>query len=234
MAIVTEHEVQASPARHVRGMLFLLLAATILLFLPIWPKLDMALSQHFYLAGQGFYLNQMTWVQWVYRYTPGIGRGIAVTCLLMYLLGRWFPRRIPAPWRRVGLAVFLTAIVGSGVVVDLMLKPWWSRPRPVHVVEFGGQKAYKAPMQPCFLCAREYSFVSGHAAAGFSLMAFGAAGSLKRRRRWLMAGALMGGFIGAVRIMQGGHFLSDVVFSFLAIWLVFKGICWLLDRYPEL
>jgi hypothetical protein len=26
--------------------------------------------------------------------------------------------------------------------------------------------------------------------------------------------------IGAVRIAQGGHFLSDVVFSFLAIWFV--------------
>ena len=38
------------------------------------------------------------------------------------------------------------------------------------------------------------------------------------RRRWWFTGLLLGGMVGVVRIMQGGHFLSDILFAFLAIW----------------
>jgi lipid A 4'-phosphatase len=212
-------------------MACLLAASIVLLFLPIWPALDMAISQHFYQAGQGFYMDKLPWVQWVYRYTPSLGRGIALVCLVTFLLGRFYPKHITKLAQRVGLSVFLVAVLGSGVMVDLIIKPSWSRPRPVHVLEFGGDKNYQSPTQPCFHCARQYSFVSGHAAAGFSLMAFGAAGSMARRRGWFLAGLASGGFIGFVRIVQGGHFLSDVVFSLLTITLVYWAVCWLLERY---
>jgi lipid A 4'-phosphatase len=64
-------------------------------------------------------------------------------------------------------------------------------------------------------------FVSGHAAAGFSLMTWGIWSAWPRRKRWLVIGTAAGLFIGSVRIMQGGHFLSDVIFSGWAVWLIY-------------
>src|SRR5205807_2428943 len=69
------------------------------------------------------------------------------------------------------------------------------------------------------------AFVAGDAAAGYFLLAFAL---LARRRRALaIAGALAAGTaLGAVRVIQGGHFLSDVVF---AGWFV-GGVVWLLHH----
>jgi lipid A 4'-phosphatase len=49
-------------------------------------------------------------------------------------------------------------------------------------------------------------------------MSLGMFGTRRRQRFWFLVGVAAGTLIGAVRIAQGGHFLSDVVFSFLAIW----------------
>ena len=53
---------------------------------------------------------------------------------------------------------------------------------------------------------------------GFGFIAFGMWACVKVRSRWMLTGLLMGSAIGGVRIVQGGHFLSDIVFAFLAMW----------------
>jgi len=40
----------------------------------------------------------------------------------------------------------------------------------------------------------------------------------RKRQFWLLTGLAVGGLIGLARIAQGGHFLSDIVFSLIAIW----------------
>ncbi len=65
--------------------------------------------------------------------------------------------------------------------------------------------------------------MAGDAAAGFFLLSF--ALLVRRRRGLAIAGALAAGAgLGAVRIIQGGHFLSDVVFAGLFV----GGLIWLL------
>ena len=44
-------------------------------------------------------------------------------------------------------------------------------------------------------------------------------GSAGTRRRWLKVGLLAGLAAGLIRIAQGGHFLSDVLFSGWVMWL---------------
>ncbi|MGH7125190.1 MAG: phosphatase PAP2 family protein, partial [Stellaceae bacterium] len=78
---------------------------------------------------------------------------------------------------------------------------------------------------PATACERNCSFVSGHAAAGFGLVAFSFLTLDRRRRRVLRAGAVAAGsLIGLARMAQGAHFLSDVVFAGLVVW----GIAWVL------
>lgn len=206
----------------------MLLAAIVFL---LWPTLDIAVSQQFYRPGHGFEANQLPWVKWVYAYTQRIGWVCALLCLLLWVLGKWWPARISVSVRRSAMAVFLVALLGAGLLVDQIIKPSWSRPRPVHVDTFGGPDAFRSPWQPCMRCSEQYSFVTGHGTAGFVLMALGICATPKRRRQWMMAALVLGGFIGGVRMAQGAHFLSDVVFAFFAVWLSTLLVSWLVARY---
>jgi len=79
-------------------------------------------------------------------------------------------------------------------------------------------------------CERNCSFISGEASATFAL-GFAIVMLARRRRAALMAAALTAGTLsGLIRMGEGGHFLSDVVFAgvFMALdvalmhWLVFR------------
>jgi lipid A 4'-phosphatase len=107
-----------------------------------------------------------------------------------------------------------------GLLVHDGFKDHWGRARPMDVQAFGGSKVYHAPLRPTDQCARNCSFVSGHAAGGFALMAIGMLGSRRTRWRWWRAGMVAGGLVGMARIVEGRHFLGDIVFAGLLIWLV--------------
>ena len=100
-----------------------------------------------------------------------------------------------------------------GVVTNLVLKDHWGRARPKHVVEFGGAKTFTPPLIPTDQCPNNCAFVSGEAASIF--MPFYALGLVMPQ--WsavlLVVGTLGGLAAGLVRISQGAHFLSDVVFA---------------------
>jgi lipid A 4'-phosphatase len=51
-------------------------------------------------------------------------------------------------------------------------------------------------------------------------MAIGMLGSRRTRWRWWSAGMVAGGLVGMARIVEGRHFLGDVVFAGLLIWTV--------------
>ena len=74
--------------------------------------------------------------------------------------------------------------------------------------------------------------MSGHAAGAFSIMAWGMLAGRRRKRQWLWAGLVFGTVVGAVRMAQGGHFLSDVVFAALAVWWTYHliGRLWIRSK----
>lgn len=214
-------------ARHVEGRRLLLALLLAGLVFSLGSGLDLWVTHWFY-AGAGssgaerFPLNQALWVQLVYRGVPILG-WLALGASVWLTL-RWRVGRTPGSqrWGRRGLALLLVLLLGLWLVVHGVFKDHWGRPRPVAVQPFGGPHAFQPALQPSQACPRNCSFVSGHAGTGYVLMAVGLLGSPRTRRRWWWAGAAAGLGIGAVRIVQGGHFLSDVVFSGLFIWAV----CW--------
>jgi lipid A 4'-phosphatase len=111
--------------------------------------------------------------------------------------------------------------------VNAGLKEHWGRARPREVMEFGGSQQFTPALLPTAQCETNCSFVSGHAALGFYLIGIA---WVSRKRRWLVAGITLGGLVGAGRILQGGHFLGDVIFSF---WVVYFSAV-LLDRLCNL
>lgn len=191
----------------------------------LWPELDNRTTALFYL-NPDFSGNHNPVVVAIYQAVPWLGRGVALLGLLLMLLVAcfglsWAGRRRSLIRRAMTLAWAMFLAVG--LVVNGALKEHTARPRPLETQTFGGTSNF----QPVFSfkgdCTGNCSFVSGHAATGFVLLGWALFAAPAARRRWLGYALLAGALFGAGRIMQGSHFLSDVIFS-----AIFVGLsCWL-------
>ena len=199
------------------GLVGLLASAIFFLW---FPNSDLWVTDLFYNPQTlTFPANDQKWVRWVYLHSPDLNRITACLAILALLLSRFKTHWISTKWLRRTLAWLLVMALGVGVLVDWVLKDHVGRPHPYQTLRYNGSQAFVPVLHYEPLCEENCSFVSGHAAGGFIWMAWGMWGSRPTRRRWLVLGLSAGGFIGLTRIMQGGHYLSDVVFSGWFIWL---------------
>jgi len=182
---------------------------------------DVAISQWFYGGGSGYGWPLLDAEPWrsIYRYGVVPAWGLAVGGLVVALLsfGFWGLRR----WRRAGLFLVLLLLFGPGLLVNALFKPHWMRPRPSQTAAFGGAEQFE-PVWDMGQSTRSRSFPSGHASMGFYLMA--PAFLFYRRRRRLAvaffaAGLAAGMVLGLTRVVQGGHFASDVLWSAGCVYL---------------
>jgi len=157
-------------------------------------------------------VNNFPW-NFLYDYAAYPAFLMAGTSLIILVLGLFV--RSASRYRRQSLFLVLLLILGPGLVVNVMLKDTQGRARPREIIEFGGKHQFSQIWQKGDT-GKNSSFPSGHASAGFYLMApwF----LLRRNNRAIAAGCLLlgiayGSFVGTARIMQGGHFLSDVVWA---------------------
>lgn len=132
-------------------------------------------------------------------------------------------------WRTRLAFLWLALALGPGLLVHLVLKDEVERPRPYQVVEFGGPQAFVPAFSVPPPTARGASFVSGHAAIAFYLIAFGWVFP-HRRRDWLLAGLGFGMVMGVTRMSAGAHFLSDVVFAGFAVYFTAALAAWVIVR----
>ena len=112
---------------------------------------------------------------------------------------------------------FLTLIAGPGIFVNLIGKEMWGRPRPVNCIELGGTRISKRfEINP----KRRISLSLGHAASGFHLCTM----ALLFKGKWKLLSICLfstwGMLVSLGRILQGGHFLSDVIGSLFIVTLV--------------
>jgi lipid A 4'-phosphatase len=194
-----------------------LFAAALTLFL-LLPQLDLWVSGLFYVPGRGFALADWPPVILVYRAVPWVAWGmvlvIAGAAIWLFLIGRPLWRLD----RKALLFIAFSTALGPGLLANTVLKDHWGRARPVQIEAFGGPHHFTPAPLPAAECARNCSFVSGHAALGFSLVAFAFLLPPGAPRRRGIGGALvLGGVVGLARIAQGAHFLSDVVFAGLLV-----------------
>lgn len=111
------------------------------------------------------------------------------------------------------LVILATLIVGPGLVANVLLKDQMGRARPSQTEMFGGTKVFTPPLVATNQCEKNCSFVSGEASSMFAVF-FGLAMVAGTRARALVAaGIALGSFAGLIRMSQGAHFLSDVVFA---------------------
>lgn len=177
----------------------------------VWPTLDTATTAFFYRGSAGFKMSEEEPYRSFSKYLRWIVAAIAAG-LLANLARTWWGRaKSELPLRAT---VFLLAVlaVGPGIVANAVFKDNWGRPRPSHTTEFGGQKTFTPPLVVSDQCTRNCSFVSGDASVGFAFVAL-AFVFPRRRGAAICLGLSLGTAAGAMRIAQGGHYLSDVVFA---------------------
>jgi lipid A 4'-phosphatase len=195
-------------------------ALGVLLALMFVPGIDFALSTPFYRPGIGFTWDSDGILEFARGVLPNLIIGSLAVCLVFWLIGLFRPLWV---WRlttpRMGF-LLLTLLVGPGLIVEALLKPFWGRARPKDIVEFGGDATYTSFWQVSHACDSNCSFVSGHAAVAFWMAAY----AFLLPRRWqaagIFAGLAFGLLMGLVRIMQGGHFATDVAGAgFIVLWV---------------
>lgn len=208
-----------------RRHLDLLLFAAIGALLVAFPHIDLAIAGLFHDPIDGFYLRENPLVRLVFHGVPWITRTV-VASLVLFLLAAWTiwrRREFFSRQRRAALYLLLVMLIGPGLLVNTLFKDHWGRARPVQIVEFGGTKQFTRAAMPADQCAKNCSFVSGHASVGFFFLAFAFVWP-RRRVLWLAAGTALGLGIGLVRMMQGGHFFSDVIFCGIVVYLAARAL----------
>lgn len=196
------------------------------LFILLSPKIDLYVSSLFYTPsplGKGTFYNN-SFFQFLFRYGEyfGLGTGVITTtlCFLSFFVTSWKKIRKPM------LAMALTLVLGAGLFTNSLFKEYWGRPRPKQIVEFGGNLTYRPFWNPNFKQDRasQKSFPSGHVAMGFYFFSLCLIGRRYKKFPLFLLGLFLtiglGGGLMVARIVQGGHFVSDVVASIFLMWFV--------------
>jgi lipid A 4'-phosphatase len=200
--------------------------ATSALFL-LAPGIDLWASGMFWRPGEGFFLKDSTPFRLLYEAVPYLTHAIVVLVLAALVWRLLLGRALLGLDRRALVFLLLSLALGPGLLVNTVLKDQWGRARPSQVTEFGGEKHFTPAPLPARECARNCSFVGGHAAMGFYLASFAMlAGSRRRRLAGEAVAIAAGAAFGLTRVAQGGHFLSDIVFSGLVVWGVARVLHW--------
>ncbi len=172
---------------------------------------------------------------WQFGYHYGTLPAIVLTfSALIGLILSWIRPQIKN-YRRYFLLIILTLIIGPGLFVNAILKDHWGRPRPRQVQKFSGKWEFKEVWQPG-VPGKGKSFPCGHCSMGFFFITLYY--SFKQKHKIIAYAGLgfslfMGMFIGFARMSQGGHFLSDVLWSWGLTYLTATILYYFILKIPD-
>ncbi|MCD4829761.1 MAG: phosphatase PAP2 family protein [Candidatus Cloacimonetes bacterium] len=195
-------------------VLAILMAGTALFRL---TDLDISIESAFYRPGDqpdsGWFLAEKQ--PWNAMYHAGNFPAMLLAGASLIILALGFQYRRWLPWRKATLFLALVMLIGPGLIVNMVFKDHWGRPRPRNITQFEGDSQFE-PVWDRGIAGKGKSFPSGHASMAFYLITpwF----LLRRKRKLLAATVLLAGLaygllMGITRMVQGGHFPSDVLWS---------------------
>jgi lipid A 4'-phosphatase len=182
-------------------------------WLALDPRPDLVVSGWFYIPGQGFPACLAQPFTGFTMLIQRVSRCLGVLLLAAIVAACRHRRPVLGITARGWFFLLLGLILLPGILTAA-LKNHWGRARPYQTAEFGGQARFTPAFVVSDQCRVNCSFVSGDAAFGFYLHAFGyVAATRRKRRRRFWAGLGFGFLAGLNRIIMGAHFLSDVFFA---------------------
>lgn len=193
--------------------IFVILFFTVLFTLPFWfTQLDIKIQKLFYENNIWKYQNK-PFVIFIYDYAiyPALILGV----ISIFIFGFSFVLEQMQKYKKAAIIILLTLILGPGLIVNVICKNYTGRPRPRDIVEFNGNWKYKNVCE-FGIPGKGHSFPCGHASMGFVFYSLYVI--LREKKKisaylWLAFSIVFGFLIGIARMMQGAHFLSDVIWA---------------------
>ncbi len=203
-------------------------------FFIFFPEVDIAITERFFdSTTMTFpYLNHPATL-FMYHFIRVVSTFVSLLCLislLMHYLYRnntteenlknkfssWNFRLFPT--RQHTAFILIALILAPGITVHWGFKEGFGRARPIQTNHFGGDKQYTG----AYVISNQggKSFISGHAAMGFFMVAFALLHNGKKRYQLYTLGIIFGITASLCRVIQGKHYLSDVLFGGLYTLLI--------------
>ena len=220
------------PAARTIFIILLGLAALTGIVFAVAPELDLAVASYFYAIGVREAMPRLSHAIGVARsFEPEVTTLAVAPAVAVVIIKMFWPKRPTLMPARAARFLILTLVLGPGLLVNAVLKDHWSRPRPGMVAELGGTMAFKPWWDPRGACEANCSFVSGETSSAVWL----SAPALLLPAPWHYAAlggvAVYASAIAFMRLLLGGHFLSDVIFAALFTGLVIWTVHGLLFRW---
>ena len=118
----------------------------------------------------------------------------------------------------------VSLLLGPGLIVNVILKEHWGRPRPVSVTDFGGSLDFVQAGSLAGKCLTNCSFVSGEGASAGWLLCLLIFLPQPARTGLFLPILAISLLTPLMRLAFGGHFLSDTVLGWLLAVVVFAGV----------
>jgi lipid A 4'-phosphatase len=215
----------AGPTARSVGLVLVGLAALTGLVFAVAPGIDLAVAGFFHGLAVHETMPRLFRAMGVVRTLEPVVTMLAIAPAVAVLLVKLFwPKRATIMPARAALFLVVSLALGPGLLVNTVLKDHWARPRPGMVANLGGDMTFRPWWDPRGTCVDNCSFVSGETSSAVWL----AAPTLLVPPPWRYAAfagvAVYATAIGFMRLLLGGHFLSDVlfaaIFTGLVIWTV--------------
>lgn len=187
--------------------------AVVSAFFLLVPGVDIWTSSLFYTPGEGFTAQNDPALRQLRHLGPHLVTVLAIASVGILAVKLLLPGRAPLLPLRIPVFLITTLVLGPGVLVNLILKNNWGRPRPYSVEQFGGDLPFQLLWVPSNYCDSNCSFVSGEASAGMWLVAAAFIAPAAWRFAILCFVLPLGFVLSLNRIAFGGHFLSDTLLS---------------------
>ena len=219
----------------VRGILLIFLLIFILVGLTFWGEannFDLRFSSEYFTdEKQWFLAKSPPWI-WLYEYGVIPGIFLSIISFLTWIFSH--TKKKLAILRPYLLICALTPIIASALLVNVVLKDHTGRPRPREIKQFSGNWEYLPALQ-IGIPGRGHSFPCGHCSIAFTLTSGIVFWHLSRKFAILSLslGLLYGILMSLARIVQGGHFITDAMWSLGVVWLTLTTLYYFVYQPPR-
>jgi len=191
----------------------------------VFTDWDFQIQTWIYEKGEGSWaLGDSGFWKFLYYAAPYASVILTLVALVAWIAGVGRPKL--SRWRKLSAYWILSMGIGPGLITNLILKDHWVRPRPRMLEDFGGDFVFERLLH-MDLSSYGKSFPCGHATIGFVFFSLGVllwrSGKTWGKRTGYFA-LIFGLLIGVARMLQGGHFASDVIWAAAVCLLTAEGL----------
>jgi membrane-associated PAP2 superfamily phosphatase len=207
-----------------------MLALSIIFFL--FPNIDITISGLFFGQDGSFLASEQDWFIYFIRkmILPLLALLVffipIAAAVKQYIYGEKILNKPLRDW----IFLFSCLVLGTGVIVNSIFKSFWGRARPNDTLVFGGEQPFTIPWLNVDYCEANCSFVSGD--VSFFTLSL-AILLIFNKQTWNIFAYSAIILISLLRVMEGDHFLSDTIMSFIITYLVIRALYDLFQLLPE-